>query len=242
MLGLLYKDYIAVKGKYYLAALFGQFLLVTLIRLLVVDDTVDIIMAPMILVVLIGAAIAIPFSFEVSLIKADEGRKQKQYFLSLPVSRRQYVASKYIFLAITFYVIQSVAIFEFLVCQVNLKLEETQARLSGMQMLVPTCISHCMIVCALELPFFIGMGVKKGNAVKQGIFFLFCFAFIAYMMFGDLSVFDKFDLMSVLDYLMQHTEIMLAGQILFPVVAIILFYLSYLVSARLFERKEWEDE
>ena len=242
MLGLLYKDYIAVKGKYYLAVLFGQFLLVTLIRLLVVDDTVDIIMAPMILVVLIGFATAIPFSFEVSLIKADEGRKQKQYFLSLPVSRRQYVASKYIFFAITFYVIQSVAIFEFLVCQVNLKLEETQARLSGMQMLVPTCISLCMIVCALELPFFIGMGVKKGTAVKQGIFFLFCFAFIAYMMFGDLSVFDKFDLMSVLDYLMQHTEIMLAGQILFPVVAIILFYLSYLVSARLFERKEWEDE
>ena len=242
MLGLLYKDYIAVKGKYYLAALFGQLLLVTLIRLLVVDDELDIIMAPMILVVLISAAIAIPFSFEVSLIKADEGRKQKQYFLSLPVSRRQYVASKYIFLAITFYVIQSVAIFEFLVCQVNLKLEETQARLSGMQMLVPTCISLCMIVCALELPFFIGMGVKKGNAVKQGIFFLFFFAFIAYMMFGDLSVFDKFDLMSVLDYLMQHAEIMLAGQILFPVVAILLFYLSYLVSARLFERKEWEDD
>lgn len=242
MLGLLYKDYIAVKGKYFLMALLGQFLLVTVIRLMVVDEVVDMLLPPLVLTWLCLFAIAIPFAFELSLVKTDEGRKQKQYFLSLPVSRRQYVASKYIFLAIAFYMIQAVATFEFVVCQVNLQSQEMQANMTSVQMLVPACIAICMIICAFELPFFIGMGVKKGMAAKEGLFFIFFFIAVAYIMFGDLSIMEEANLMALIEYFTKHTEIMMSVQVLAPVVSIILFYASYLLSAKIFEGKEWEDE
>lgn len=242
MLGLLYKDYIAVKGKYFLMVLFGQFLLLTAIRLTVVDEVVDHILPPMVMMMLCCLAAVLPFVFELSLMKADEGRKQKQYFLSLPVSRRQYVASKYLFLAIAFYIIQSVATFEFLMCQVNMKSEEMSAKLSTFQMLVPTFIALCMVVCALELPFFVGMGVKKGMVAKESIIFIVFFLGVAYVMFGDLSIVEEANVMSLIDYFMKHPEISMTVQVLSPIVSILLYYVSYLISARLFEGKEWEDE
>ncbi len=242
MLGLLYKDYIAVKGKYFLMVLFGQFLLLTAIRLTVVDEVVDYILPALVMMMLCCLAAVLPFVFELSLMKADEGRKQKQYFLSLPVSRRQYVASKYIFLAIVFYIIQSVATYEFLVCQVNMKSAEMSAKLSTFQMLVPTFIALCMVICAFELPFFVGMGVKKGMAAKESIIFIVLFLAIAYIMFGDLSIVEEANVMSLIDYFMTHPEISMTVQVLSPIVSILLYYVSYLVSARLFEGKEWDDE
>lgn len=242
MLGLLYKDYIAVKGKYFLMALFGQFLLVAAIRITVVDEVLDHILPALVMMMLCVFAVVIPLTFEISLMKADEGRKQKQYFLSLPVSRRQYVASKYIFLAIAFYIIQSVATFEFLVCLVNMKSEEMSAKMSTCQMLVPTFIALCMVTCALELPFFVGMGVKKGMAAKESIIFIVLFLAIDYIMFGDLSIVEEANVMSLIDYFMKHPEISMTVQVLTPIVSILLYYVSYLISVRLFERKEWEDE
>ena len=242
MLGLLYKDYIAVKGKYFLMALFGHLLLVAAIRLTVVDEVLDHVLPALVMMMLFCLAAVLPLFFELSLMKADEGRKQKQYFLSLPVSRRQYVASKYIFLAIAFYIIQSVATFEFLMCQVNMKSEEMTAKLSTFQMLVPIFIAICMLICALELPFFVGMGVKKGMVAKEGVIFIVLFLGVAYIMFGDLSIIEEASVMSLIDYFMKHPEISLTVQVLSPIVSILLYYVSYLISARLFEGKEWEDE
>lgn len=242
MLGLLYKDYIAVKGKYFLMALFGQFLLVAAIRLTVVDEVLDHVLPALVMMMLCCLAAVLPLFFEPSLMKADEGRKQKQYFLSLPVSRRQYVASKYIFLAIAFYIIQSVATFEFLMCQVNMKSVEMSAKVSTFQMLVPTFIALCMVICALELPFFVGMGVKKGMAAKESLIFIVFFLVVAYVMFGDLSIVEEANVMSLIDYFMKHPEISLTVQVLSPIVSILSYYISYLISARFFEGKEWEDE
>lgn len=242
MLGLLYKDYIAVKGKYFLIALLGQFFLVTVLRLTTVDMTMDMIFPPLVLMALCVFSAVIPFVFELSVMKADEGRKQKQYFLSLPVSRRQYVASKYIFIAIAFYIIQSVATFEFVVCQVNMQSEEMKANMRSVQMLVPSFIAICMIICALELPFFVAMGVKKGMVAKEEIIFVAFFLAVAYVMFGDLSIIEEASVMSLIEYFTNHPEIMLGVQVVTPLVSVTLFYVSYLISARIFERKEWEDE
>lgn len=242
MLGLLYKDYIAVKGKYFLMALLGQFFLVTVLRLTTVDATMDKLLPLLVLMVLFMFSILIPFVFELSVMKVDEGRKQKQYFLSLPVSRRQYIASKYIFIAIAFYIIQSVATFEFVVCQVNMQSEEMKANMGSVQMLVPNFIAICMIICALDLPFFAAMGVKKGMVAKEGILFVAFFLVVAYLMFGDLSIIEKLGVMRLIAYFTNHPEIMLVVQVVTPLVSITLFYVSYLISARIFERKEWEDE
>ena len=240
MLGLLYKDYIAVKGKFFLAALFGQFFLTMLLRFVVVDEEMDIIVTMLVLCVLVIFSAMLPFTFELSIMKADEGRKQKQY-LSFPVSRRQYVASKYIFLAVAFYIVEAVAILEFIVCRINIKADNMMGKISSMQMLVTACVSVCMFVCSLELPFLIGLGVKKGKAAKEGLFFAFCFLFVAYFMFGVLSMPYGKSIVELVEYFTKHSEISMAVQVAAPIVSILSFYISYRISARIFERKELED-
>lgn len=242
MLGLLYKDYTAVKGRYFLMAFLGQFVLISGIRFLIVDEVTDSILMLVVPVILCCFAGSIPFTFETSLMKADQGRKQKQYFLSLPVSRRQYVKSKYIFLAIAFYIVQAVGSFEFIVCQVNMESEKMAANITSSQLLVLVFISVCLIVCAFELPFLIGMGVRKGRAAKEVLFFAFFFLVVTYIMFGDLSIFDTAGLVELVEYLTSHPEISVAVQVIMPVAGILSFCVSYRVSACIFERKEWEDE
>lgn len=242
MLGLLYKDYIAVKGKIFLMILFGQFALWSILNFLVTDEDLIDLIPMMALTIYAVLAFTLAGQYTLGLMNADEGKKQKHYFLSLPIERKQYVASKYIFLAIAFYILQSVVVFhlQVLMAQDAGTLQKTFTAL--LQVSLPMFLSICMIIAAIELLLYFSMGVKKAQGVSKGIVFLLLFVFAAYLMFGDLSVFDTMDLATFVTYLQEHMEMMYAVQILFPLVAIVVFYLSYRVSVKLFEKREWEDE
>lgn len=99
-----------------------------------------------------------------------------------------------------------------------------------------------MVICALDLMFYFGLGVDKAKNLLNAILFLLLFAIVAYLMFGDLSIFDHFDLISLMNYLQSHMEIVYAIEILFPAVAMLVYYISYRISVKLFERREWENE
>lgn len=243
MLGLLYKDYIAVKGKTFLMLLFGQFAAFTLLRFVVTDNKeFDGMALALMLVVYTVLVCMISWQYAMSLIKADEGKKQKLYFLSLPVDKREYVFSKYLFLGIAFYILQSVFIFQLQVGSVNLVAEDAKNLLASIQAAMPAFFSLCMLICALDLMFYFGLGVDKAKNLLNGLLFLLLFAVIVYFLFGDLSIMEHFDIISLMTYLQEHMEVMYAVQILFPVVAMLFYYISYRISAKLFERREWEDE
>lgn len=243
MLGLLYKDYIAVKGKTFLMILFGQFAVFTLLRFIITDNKeFDGMALALMFVIYIVLGCAIGWQYAMSLIKADEGKKQKLYFLSLPVEKKQYVLSKYLFLGIAFYMLQAVFIFQLQVGAVNLAAEDAKNLLASIQAAMPAFFSLCMVICALDLMFYFGLGVDKAKNLLNGLLFLFLFVVIVYFLFGDLSLMEHFDIISLMTYLQKHIEVMYAVQILFPVVAMLAYYISYRISVKLFERREWEDE
>lgn len=243
MLGLLYKDYIAVKGKTFLMLLFGQFTVFTLLRFIVADnEEFDVMALALMFVIYTVLVCMISWQYAMSLIKADEGKKQKLYFLSLPVEKRQYVLSKYLFLGIAFYLLQSVFIFQLQVGSVNLVAEDAKKLLSSIQAAMPAFFSLCMLICALDLMFYFGLGVDRAKNLLNGLLFLLLFVVIVYFLFGDLSLVEHFDIISLMTYLQKHVEVMYAVQILFPVVAMLAYYISYRISVKLFERREWEDE
>ena len=243
MLGLLYKDYIAVKGKFFLMILFGQFAVFAIFRFFGTDNQdMDLLSLALMLIIYLVLVCMVSWQYAMSLIKTDEGKKQKAYYLSLPIEKKQYVLSKYLFLAIAFYMLQSVFILQLQVGAVNVCSEAAQNLLEGMQTTMLTFFAMCMVICALDLMFYFGLGVDKAKNLLNAILFLLMFAIVAYLMFGDLTVFDNFDLISIMNYMQAHMEVLYAIEILFPAVAMLIYYISYRVSVKLFERREWDNE
>lgn len=243
MLGLLYKDFIAVKGKIILIFLSVQFVLFALMRFSFTHGAVMDSMFVVLLFQIYGvSAMVIAGSYAVSLLKTDEGKKQKQYFLSLPIDKKQYVASKFLFIAILFYILQSIFIFQIQICSINVVSEDAAKYAPAIRALMPGLFLVCLVVCGVDLLFYFGLGVDKAKRIIDGLFFILLFVVVVYFLFGDLSLMEKLNVMSILEYIQEHQEIMFALQILPPLLGCLLYYICYLGSVKLFERREWEDE
>ena len=90
--------------------------------------------------------------------------------------------------------------------------------------------------------FYFSLGVDKAKRVINGLLFVLLFVVVVYFLFGDLSLVENLNVMGILEYIQEHQEIMFALQILPPLLGCLLYYICYLGSVKLFERREWEDE
>lgn len=246
MAGLLYKDFVAVHGKIYAAVLLVVTILLAIFPIVPLPVTVreDAAIVVGALVVMAGTILPliVVFSLENNVILVDSGAKKKAFLMSLPVSKRQYVASKYLFIFICYYVFLSVTVIwvQFVgACMIGTMSEDILLNAIG---LMPMWIQALLLISAMELPFFINVGVKAGNAIKTTILFVVYFAIFAYMLFGDITVLNDFSLATLMEWMEEHLEITMTIQVLGPVIVGSLYYLSYRIAAALFMRKEQEDE
>ncbi len=246
MAGLLYKDFIAVHGKIYVAVLLVITVLLALFPVVPISPTVREEIAIVVGALVAIAATVLPlivvFYLENSVISADDGAKKKAYLMSLPVSKRQYVASKYLFILICYYVFLSVTVIWAQFANICMGEVLEEGFLLNAIALMPFWIQALLLVSALELPVFINVGVKAGNAIKTTVLFAFYFAIFAYMLFGDMTIVENFSLVALLEWMEAHLEITMTLQVLAPVIVGGLYYLSYRIAAALFERREQADE
>ena len=246
MAGLLYKDFVAVHGKLYVTLLLGITVFLALFSISPLPAAAyyggALIAGALVAMAAMTLPMIVVLSIENSVISVDEGAKKKAYLMSLPVSKRQYVASKYIFILICYYVFLSVLVIwaQF----VNIHMEEALSENFLMDAigLTPLWIQALLIVSALELPFLINVGVRAGNAIKTGIMAVILYVMFAYMLFGDLTLLENFNLMAMMEWLKEHEEITLTLQVLGPVIAGGFYYLSYRITASIYERREQENE
>lgn len=240
--GLLYQDFVAVCGKRIAAGL----LLITLLLLLFSagarSEEGILIVGALVICASLILPLTVPLFLESAIFTADAGKKKKAYLLSLPVSRRQYIASKYLFIGIAYYVVLSVTALWGIFVSSAMEQVLKDTPLTELFSLIPLYICVCMVLSALELPFFAVLGVKAGNALKQGILLILFFLTAAYLLFGDLHIPEKYHLMGLPAYMQEHMEIALLLQTLGPVAAILGYYLSYRIAAALSDRKEPGDE
>lgn len=242
MTGLLYKDFVAVKGKVYIRSILVLFFLMLGLRLLLPPSEVDFVVMSLWFTSVMILFIVILSKLEVSIVSVDEGRKSKQYYLSLPLQKKQYVASKYIFILLAFYITLLFGMVAGQMCLINCMDETAKNMIDQCMGLLSLLFCEFMIVPAIELPFLIGFGSKKGSIIKTGIIFAIFFIVIVYMLFGDLSIVDKISLASLINYCSDHPEVLFVLNVVSPYITFGLYYLSYRISCLLFERKEWEDD
>ena len=242
MAGLLYKDFVAVRGKIYVVCLAAALLLSFVVRLLVKDDTAEYLLVMYLLALISGLYAFVDNKIETDLVRVDEAKKQKQYCISLPVNKRQYVASKYVFMLLVFYIVQSFVALVCMIMVVDCKTTVCLNLVSIIMGLLPIITTGAMVLSAVELPFFICAGYKKGNLLKQGLLEGFFALFMVYLMFGDLTVFERFSLEVFVTWIESHQDVLNALHVFTPVIGVAVYYLSYRISCFLFERRELNDD
>ncbi len=234
MIGLIYKDIIATKSKIFIMAAILQMALVVLLHFTCKGDTeTEVMLSYFASAAMVVMLMLIVFGLETSVLKTDDNR-QTDYYLSTPVSKYKYVASKYAYLIGAFLLTTVISIAEIAICK-NSEYGRDTAR--QVWKLMPVIIGACVAVCALELPFYFAFGTGSGSAVKTGLIFILMFVLIAYSLFGDLTIMDNFDFSKIVKFLTQK-GLMKKIQILTPVIGSGLFFLSYTISSLLFVRRE----
>ena len=78
--------------------------------------------------------------------------------------------------------------------------------------------------------------------IKIGIILLIGLCAIGYLLFGDLSVFERFDIEHILIWINDHGFELNLISILSPVICLALYLLSYRIAVHFYLKKEAWDE
>ena len=171
--------------------------------------------------------------FQTMIFKYDERRLWSSFVSSTPTAAKGQVRSKYLFsLFLSVVGISVCYIVDMLNCAIN-------AAQSVFQIVVLVFWIQLIFV-ALELPFVIRFGNKKGNNIRAFIFIGILVFAIIYGLFGDISVFVSEESFYDFAFSLLKGEIganeMLWTNALIPYVAIALYILSYKLSCKLYQK------
>ncbi len=242
MVGLLYKDFIAVRGKMYAICSGVALVLIFFLRMTIQDEQNEYVLILLAMVIVLAVLMLMTTLLEKDLMQVEGSRRQKEYYLSLPISKNQYVASKYIFLLLLRYFITTFCVLLCNIVSINCQTDFCMQVIGRFSSYLPIITDIIMLLYVIELPVFIGFGYKKGDMLKQAIVILLAYIILIYLMLGDLSIFSNFSSQKVFDFLATHVDVMTVIQVLSPMITLILYYLSYKVACILYRRREIGDE
>lgn len=263
MAGLLYKDFIGIKGKRIVWILFGCTVLFLILRLafpgnvntvmaggmketetgemveLTVGELRDsfLVTLPMLLIVY---GIMLPSAWTAAICRNDEKNMTRQFVSALPLDKEAYIASKYIFIGIGVYVLFSLEMTWCIIFNSVAGDDLSREVLTYISSLLTAFCGISLLLASVELPFFLTLGVKKGNILKTAVIEGIVFLVIAYLLFGNLKVFENFDIYIFVKWCEEHLVIVALISILSPIVDIFLFWLSYRLTCRINQSREVE--
>lgn len=263
MAGLLYKDFVGIKGRRIVLLLAGFTVLFLILRFLfpgnvdavmsgvmteneagelvrlTVGDFRDslLVMLPMLFIV---CSFFLPSTWTAAICRHDEKNKTRQYTRTLPLDKNAYIASKYLFIGIAVYIIFSllniwVIIFDSVAGDNN----SAKCLLLLSQFLMAFC-GLSLVVASIELPFFITFGVKKGMLLKTAILEIAAFLVMAYLFFGNLKIFENFNIYAFSNWCESHLAASTFISVLSPVAELFIFWLSYRITCRINRNREVE--
>lgn len=263
MAGLLYKDFIGIKGRWIVLILTGCTLFFLILRFLfpgnvttvmagglveneageLVEMTVGelrdsmLVQLPM-LFMIVGLYPATTWS--AAICRHDEKNKTKQYTAALPLGKNAYIASKYLFIGIAVYVLFSLDTIWIMIFNSVAGDTNSAECLMVLSQFLMAFLGGALVLAAVELPFFITFGVKKGMLVKTAILEGAAFLAMAYLFFGDLNIFKNFDIFIFINWCEEHPLIATLISILSPVAELFIFWLSYRITCRINRNREVE--
>lgn len=240
MKGLLYKDYIAYKGKIVSIGLLVMIVLFAIARFYMPgtaggftssvrlsDGTIGASYGYMndttlyfVLSTITMFLTVIPIMFCKYLFTEDEKSRSKAYLFSTPVSKKDFVAAKYVAFLIMYYVIISCIMILQMIYKVTAGYDEMIEKADMLSPMSIMLIGILLLVHSLQFPVYLIKGVAKADEINSIIFGVIFLALLPVALFADINRFNP-------EWFTEH--IVLIGGIeavAYPIV-MLLYYLSY---------------
>lgn len=171
------------------------------------------------------------------LTEADDKNKIRAYISALPLEKNAYIASKYIFMAISSYVFMSISYIWNITCLAFCRegiIADTVQMTGG---LIPAFTCIALLITAVELPLFILFGKEKAMLMKAAFLMLIAFAFLGFLLFGDLIWFSEhFDITVLVKWFETYKMETAVAILLSPVPVLALYYGSYRLTCHFAKR------
>lgn len=236
MAAFLYKEFIAIRGRRIVGVLLAFTLFLGVAEACISDVEWLMLLYVFMSTVSICGMLAIPMGFLYLVAGTESTWKQKAWLHALPIPERTYIAGKYWFVLILFYVLYSCSLLWYLLVSVRLPPGSMPEQVDTLYALVQPVMFLCITVAALELPFALLFGRQRAELVKTGIAVCFGLVLVIWFFFGDISMLDRVgDWMLYID---KHPAVMMTIDFVFSVVAFAAYYGSYRITVRCYERKE----
>lgn len=179
----------------------------------------------------IFATLTLMNDWAAKLVETDDKNKIRGYISALPLDKNAYIASKYIFMAVSAYVFMSIYYIWYISCLAFCRegiMADNVQLLGG---LIPEFVSLTLIIAAIELPLFILLGKERAMLIKTAFIMLIAFVFIGFMLFGDLMwIEEHIDIAALAKWYEAHIMEVAVVVLLSPVFVLAFYYGSYRIT------------
>ncbi len=172
------------------------------------------------------------------LTEYDEKKKNMNYFLSLPICKNTYIASKYIFIGICYYVLLSLVFVWCIVSEAFIPEGFMQDMMMVTQFFSLEIICAALLVSGIEISAYLIFGRARGQFIKTALVQLLGILAIAYLFFGNLNVFANWDIQLLIDWCEANSFMLTLLSTVSPFITLGLYFLCYRITVKVLERKE----
>ncbi len=169
---------------------------------------------------------------QTSLFSGDERKEWANYVISSPCTAKGQVLSKY-------YESTLLSFLCALWCIFMLTIQDALSGTESSILMVLLLFYLQFLLRAVEFPFLVRFGSKCGNYYKLGFILFLGLLLLIYGLYGDISVLPSFEkIISGISKLTTEDigKFSLGFLGTFPWIALLLFYLSYYVSCKLYQK------
>lgn len=165
------------------------------------------------------------------IVDGDTKNKIRGYISSLPLEKNAYIASKYLFIAISAYVFLSFEMMWGVICNAFCREGVSSELMAAICSFIPPLICLVLLSAAIELPLFILLGVQKAKLVKIAVVMGIGFVVVGFLFFGDLNwLSENLSILVFMKWYETHTFEVAFLTILSPVITLALYYVSYRIT------------
>ncbi len=179
-------------------------------------------------ILMLFAIFLISGAFQGNIFKSDESRRWAYFITSTPMLKKHIEAKYWFIMIMSLSTVFIMVIFDALNCILF--------RAVSLQAFIMTAFYIQMFRRALEIPFLVRFGTSMGGYYQLGVLVLVVLIAVIYLLFGDLSHFGSIDifyewLLNAMNGGVRTFQIFMA---VMPFVSVIMYYLSYRLSCRLY--------
>ncbi len=165
------------------------------------------------------------------IVEFDDKNKIRGYVSALPLDKNAYIASKYLFMAISVYVFMSLFYILVISCQAFCRegvIADSVELIGGF---IPAFSGFSLLFAAIILHLLILFGKEKAMLIKVAFIMLIAFAMIGFLLFGDLVWMEQHINIAVLAKWCEKYKMEVAVvTLLSPVFVLALYYGSYRIT------------